>query len=191
MSRPRETAMYPVHKEIALSSEIRPYFNFEPFDFYGFKVTPLNYPIVCGHIEGHFHDLVAKLAEELQRRDVEIRVCSHCGNFMVQGYCIEGGDEYYCTDECLHEHYTEEEWNALYDDGDTDSYWTEWEGEAPVYQMLELQPTYEVPTFSYLGHMVNVYTFREVREIVGDQFDYQLRDFDELLESELFIKWDE
>ena len=39
MKRPLELAMYPVYEEIALSSEIRPYYNFEPFDFYGFKVT--------------------------------------------------------------------------------------------------------------------------------------------------------
>ena len=55
------------------------------------------------------------------------RTCSHCGKGMREGYCINAGEEYYCSDECLHEHYTEEEYLELYDDGNGDSYWTEWE----------------------------------------------------------------
>ena len=55
------------------------------------------------------------------------RICSHCGKPMRAGYCIEGGSEYYCSDECLHEHYTEEEYLEMYDGGEGDSYWTEWE----------------------------------------------------------------
>ena len=55
------------------------------------------------------------------------RACSHCDKHMKEGYCIENGLEYYCGDECLHKHYTEEEYNELYDDGNGDSYWTEWE----------------------------------------------------------------
>lgn len=55
------------------------------------------------------------------------RTCSECGKEMTQGYCIENGMEYYCSDECLHKHYTEKEFEELYDDGNGDSYWTEWE----------------------------------------------------------------
>lgn len=55
------------------------------------------------------------------------RICSHCGKPMKEGYCIENGLEYYCSDECLYKHYTEEEYNKLYDDGNGDSYYTEWE----------------------------------------------------------------
>lgn len=56
------------------------------------------------------------------------RRCSECGEKMREGYVIENGLEYYCSDECLHKHYTEEEWNEMYSD-DGDSYWTEWEEE--------------------------------------------------------------
>ena len=56
-----------------------------------------------------------------------IRVCSECGKIMKSGYCIENGEEYYCSDECLHKHYTEEEYQELYDDENGDSYYTEWE----------------------------------------------------------------
>ncbi len=55
------------------------------------------------------------------------RTCSHCGKGMHAGYCINSGEKYYCSDECLHEHYTEEEYLEMYDDGNGDSYWTEWE----------------------------------------------------------------
>lgn len=55
------------------------------------------------------------------------RECSECGKEMNEGYCIENGLEYYCSDECLHKHYTEEEYEEMYDDGNGDSYWTEWE----------------------------------------------------------------
>lgn len=54
--------------------------------------------------------------------------CDECGSGMNEGYCIFGGHYYYCSDECLHKHYTEEEWLDLYEDGG-DSYWTEWECE--------------------------------------------------------------
>ena len=57
------------------------------------------------------------------------RICSECGKEMKQGYCIENGMEYYCSEECLHKNYTEEEFEELFDNGNGDSYWTEWESE--------------------------------------------------------------
>ena len=54
------------------------------------------------------------------------RICSECGKVMVEGYCIDNGAEYYCSEECLHKNLTEEEFNELYDDGKGDSYWTSW-----------------------------------------------------------------
>jgi len=45
---------------------------------------------------------------------VEIRVCDECGKLMVEGYCIAGGEEYFCSDECLHKNYTPDEWLAIY-----------------------------------------------------------------------------
>lgn len=56
-----------------------------------------------------------------------MRTCSHCGKRMIQGYLIHDGDEYYCSDECLHKHYSPSEWLDMYDDDNGDSYWTEWE----------------------------------------------------------------
>lgn len=58
-----------------------------------------------------------------------MRICNECKKKMNKGYCIENGLEYYCTDECLHKHYTEEEFLNMYNDGEGDSYYTEWESE--------------------------------------------------------------
>ena len=70
------------------------------------------------------HATTSELVDEL---DLEhIRVCSECGKPMYEGYCIENGAEYYCSDECLHKNLTEEEYERLYDDGRGDSYWTSW-----------------------------------------------------------------
>lgn len=55
-----------------------------------------------------------------------VRVCSECGKIMQEGYVIGGTLEYYCSDECLHKHYTKEEWNEMYTD-DGDNYYTSWE----------------------------------------------------------------
>ena len=57
----------------------------------------------------------------------DIRSCNHCRKVMTEGYVIEGGLSYYCSKPCLLKHCTEAEWEELYGDGETDSYWTEWE----------------------------------------------------------------
>lgn len=53
-----------------------------------------------------------------------MRMCTQCGKQMNKGYCVDQGSEHYCSDECLHSNYTEEEWIDLYESGD--SYYTEW-----------------------------------------------------------------
>lgn len=53
------------------------------------------------------------------------RICENCGKHMDEGYCIGGGEAYYCSDKCLHTEYTPEEWAEMYSE-DGDSYWTEW-----------------------------------------------------------------
>ena len=70
------------------------------------------------------HATTSELVDEL---DLEhIRVCSECGKPMYEGYCIENGAEYYCSEECLHKNLTDEEYENLYDEGRGDSYWTSW-----------------------------------------------------------------
>lgn len=55
------------------------------------------------------------------------RKCSECGKGMNEGYVINGGVAHYCSDACMHKHVSADEFEELYDDGDGDSYWTEWD----------------------------------------------------------------
>ena len=53
------------------------------------------------------------------------RVCEECGKPMIEGYLVDGHTTY-CSDACLHKHYTPEEYAQLYDNGNSDTYWTTW-----------------------------------------------------------------
>lgn len=65
------------------------------------------------------------------------RMCDKCGKGMNEGYVVNGGEEYYCNDECLHQIYTPEEWEDMSNDeffvqcglDDDGNYWTEWDDE--------------------------------------------------------------
>jgi len=67
--------------------------------------------------------------EEIAQFTKFARRCDECGKLFNEGYCVEGGEEYYCSDKCLHKHYTPAQWNELYNDGNGDSYYTTWEDE--------------------------------------------------------------
>ena len=56
-----------------------------------------------------------------------MRRCTVCGEPMDSGYCIHDGEEYFCSDDCLHAYYTDEEYTEMYEDDE--AYWTMWEGE--------------------------------------------------------------
>lgn len=55
------------------------------------------------------------------------RYCSICGKEMTEGYYNEDEFQYYCSEECLHKDYTDEEYNELYDNGNGNFYYTSWE----------------------------------------------------------------
>ena len=55
----------------------------------------------------------------------EVRQCSICGKLMDEGYIYDGGDKYYCSDECLHKDFTPEEWK-LECEMNEESTWTTW-----------------------------------------------------------------
>jgi hypothetical protein len=64
------------------------------------------------------------------------RVCEECGKPMIEGYVIDGCDTY-CSDDCLHKHITNEEFELLYNNGNGDTYWTTWYEESMTYQNSE------------------------------------------------------
>lgn len=67
----------------------------------------------------------AVIEDEISREICEPRICTACGKEMWQGYVIHDGDEYYCSDECLHEYYSEDEYDQLCQEDE--GYWTQWD----------------------------------------------------------------
>jgi hypothetical protein len=65
------------------------------------------------------------------------RQCDECGLGMNSGHVISGGDQYYCSETCLHKHYTEEQYLEMHGNGEDDTYYTEWEDE-DEYQFQEI-----------------------------------------------------
>lgn len=62
----------------------------------------------------------------LEVKDVIYRQCKTCGEInFEQGFCMEDGLYYYCSEECLHADFTEEEYLKAYDE--EWAYWTQWE----------------------------------------------------------------
>lgn len=62
--------------------------------------------------------------EELSEKIDCFRICDHCRQPMIEGYCIDDGFEHYCSDECLHTHYSTEEYERMYADSNGISYYT-------------------------------------------------------------------
>lgn len=55
------------------------------------------------------------------------RVCKVCGKRMWQGYCIDDGAKYFCSDDCLLQEMTQEEYDELFEEDA--AYWTEWDAD--------------------------------------------------------------
>ena len=57
-------------------------------------------------------------------RGIFVRKCSICGSPVITGYCVNDGMDYYCSDDCLHMVFTDEEWSEAYEEDW--GYYTEW-----------------------------------------------------------------
>jgi len=86
-----------------------------------------------------------------------MRECSECKMKMKQRFVIENGMEYYCSEECLHKHYTEDEYLEMFDDGNGDSYWTVWEEEEEPKETIYILKVnyYKELAFSYTEYGAN------------------------------------
>ena len=73
-----------------------------------------------------YGDSIEQHLFELEEELDSFRICSHCEKPMIEGYCIEDGEEYYCSDECLHKHFSKNEYLKMYNNGNGNSYWTNW-----------------------------------------------------------------
>lgn len=67
-----------------------------------------------------------EIIEVLEQVGIEARICSTCKRIMLNGYCIENGMNYACSEDCLHHFMTDEEFNEAFNDGEGDTYITDW-----------------------------------------------------------------
>lgn len=70
---------------------------------------------------------INEVFNKLQEADIEIRQCSKCNNIMVEGYVIGAGESHYCSDLCLESEMSREDYEELYNGGNGDSYYTQWD----------------------------------------------------------------
>ena len=62
---------------------------------------------------------------ELMENFENFRKCSSCKKEMKKGYCINNGEEYYCSDLCLYKNMSVDDYKELYKNNC--AYYTEWE----------------------------------------------------------------
>lgn len=48
-----------------------------------------------------------------------VRKCSECHNIITEGYIIHDGEEYYCSNKYLNKNYKDNEFNELYEEGNS------------------------------------------------------------------------
>lgn len=95
----------------------------------------------------HYSDIVPLSVSELMARENDVafweelsekldcfRICDHCHRPMIEGYCIDDGCEHYCSDGCLSNNYSNEEYEQMYDDGEGTSYYTNWYEDSKTYK---------------------------------------------------------
>lgn len=104
-----------VRVEVGTSPE---YFLVVGFDYETGKLHTEDLMISVLNGEG-LNDISKEKAKELWNRVDDLlvytddsRYCDTCGKEMREGYLIAGGEEYYCSDECLP--YSRGEWLAIY-----------------------------------------------------------------------------
>ena len=71
------------------------------------------------------HSTNAEFWENLSEELDCFRICDECGKPMIEGYVVDGRNTY-CSEDCLHKHITEEEFLSLFDNGNGDTYYTNW-----------------------------------------------------------------
>lgn len=68
------------------------------------------------------------IAQDLRMIDLEEeeRLCSGCGVPMQEGFHFESDATQYCSEKCLMQVITWDEYLVIHNNGDGDAYWTDW-----------------------------------------------------------------
>lgn len=96
-------------------------------DFYSYSQR-LDFAEACAYkftLDSSNDDIADEFVNFWRHTSHSCRRCSICGNLMCEGYVLDMGAAYYCSDECLHHDFTLPEWRAECESNDQ-SYYTEW-----------------------------------------------------------------
>ncbi|MEK5036500.1 hypothetical protein [Sporosarcina sp. FSL K6-3457] len=66
--------------------------------------------------------------QDLRMKDLDEadRLCSQCGTPMQEGFVFESDVTQYCSEKCLTQVITWEDYLLMHDNGNGDAYWTDW-----------------------------------------------------------------
>lgn len=82
------------------------------------------------HLPWRIDGDVSEYCRHYRRRGEEYeprRKCTACGKPMKKGYVIDGGDEYFCSEECRDTKYTRQEYIKKSLNAPDENYWTEFD----------------------------------------------------------------
>lgn len=65
--------------------------------------------------------------EALKEMKKYARKCNHCDKVFNEGFVLNDGETYFCSEECLNKNMTTKEYEDMYNDGN--GYYTIWEDE--------------------------------------------------------------
>lgn len=68
-----------------------------------------------------------KKATSTQENGKYCRMCTTCGDVFNDGFMYNGGSMYFCSEECLHEEVSPEDWEEAHAEDDDNNYYTEWD----------------------------------------------------------------
>ena len=89
-----------------------------------YEKTPKHLKGRINYYVGQKGDRQMKWEQLAADRGIFVRKCSICGSPVIAGYCVNDGMDYYCSDDCLHMVFTDEEWSEAYEEDW--GYYTEW-----------------------------------------------------------------
>ena len=115
-----------VNSHMGFNSQIDCYFDFD----YTLNVDTCDTESLWDAVHETFTNYVIENGIKYARK------CDVCKQGMNNGYVIEGGLEYFCSDQCLHKTYTKNEWAKLCEDENEENYWTQWEDEEDCQYVL-------------------------------------------------------
>ena len=57
------------------------------------------------------------------------RLCDICKGGFNEGFVTGNGEEYFCSDKCLHKKYSKKVWAKMHEEDNENNYWSTWEEE--------------------------------------------------------------